>query len=156
MADAAILEVEGLDAAYGQAQILFDVSLTLRARRDRRADGPQRRRQVDHAQGHHGAGAARAPARCASPVATSPGSPSYRIARLGLGYVPEERRIFTDLTVDENLEVGAKAAAAAASRAGVDARAAVRDLPQPRARCAAGAPARCRAASSRCSPSPAP
>ena len=26
--------------------------------------------------------------------------PSYRIARLGLGYVPEERRIFTDLTVD--------------------------------------------------------
>ena len=30
----------------------------------------------------------------------------YQIARLGLGYVPEERRIFTDLTVDENLEVG--------------------------------------------------
>jgi branched-chain amino acid transport system ATP-binding protein len=30
----------------------------------------------------------------------------YRIARLGLGYVPEERRIFTDLTVMENLEVG--------------------------------------------------
>jgi branched-chain amino acid transport system ATP-binding protein len=35
--------------------------------------------------------------------------PTYRIARLGLGYVPEERRIFTDLTVDENLEVGSKA-----------------------------------------------
>ncbi len=30
----------------------------------------------------------------------------HRIARLGLGYVPEERRIFTDLTVWENLEVG--------------------------------------------------
>ena len=30
----------------------------------------------------------------------------YRIARLGLGYVPEERRIFTELTVVENLEVG--------------------------------------------------
>ncbi|MBX5454550.1 MAG: ABC transporter ATP-binding protein, partial [Acidobacteriia bacterium] len=29
-----------------------------------------------------------------------------RIARLGMGYVPEERRIFTDLTVRENLEVG--------------------------------------------------
>ncbi|MBL0899899.1 MAG: ABC transporter ATP-binding protein, partial [Reyranella sp.] len=30
----------------------------------------------------------------------------YRIARLGLGYVPEERRIFTELSVMENLEVG--------------------------------------------------
>jgi branched-chain amino acid transport system ATP-binding protein len=34
----------------------------------------------------------------------------YRIARLGLGYVPEERRIFTGLTVRENLEVGRQAA----------------------------------------------
>ncbi len=32
--------------------------------------------------------------------------PSHRIARAGLGYVPEDRRIFTDLTVAENLEVG--------------------------------------------------
>ncbi|MGE3905162.1 MAG: ABC transporter ATP-binding protein [Reyranellaceae bacterium] len=31
---------------------------------------------------------------------------AYEIARLGLGYVPEDRRIFTDLTVGENLEVG--------------------------------------------------
>jgi len=30
----------------------------------------------------------------------------YQIARLGLGYVPEDRRIFTDLSVMENLEVG--------------------------------------------------
>jgi branched-chain amino acid transport system ATP-binding protein len=34
----------------------------------------------------------------------------HRIARSGLGYVPEERRIFTDLTVMENLEVGRQAA----------------------------------------------
>ena len=40
---------------------------------------------------------------------------SYRIARLGLGYVPEERRIFTDLSVDENLEVGRQAARAGRS-----------------------------------------
>nr|WP_123688805.1 ABC transporter ATP-binding protein [Stella humosa] len=32
--------------------------------------------------------------------------PSHRRARLGVGYVPEERRIFTELTVTENLEVG--------------------------------------------------
>ncbi|MEO1681416.1 MAG: ABC transporter ATP-binding protein [Pseudomonadota bacterium] len=34
------------------------------------------------------------------------GLPPHRVAKLGLGYVPEERRIFTDLTVMENLEVG--------------------------------------------------
>ena len=33
-------------------------------------------------------------------------SEPHEIARLGLGYVPEDRRIFTDLTVMENLEVG--------------------------------------------------
>ena len=32
--------------------------------------------------------------------------PTHEIVRGGLGYVPEERRIFTDLTVEENLEVG--------------------------------------------------
>lgn len=36
--------------------------------------------------------------------------PTYKIARLGLGYVPEDRRIFTDLTVDENLETGRRPA----------------------------------------------
>ncbi len=83
------------------------------------------------------------------------GMPSYRIARLGLGYVPEERRIFTDLTVDENLEVGAKAAVAGGEPAAVDARAAVRDLPEPRRDARPSRRPRCRAASSRCSPSPA-
>lgn len=34
------------------------------------------------------------------------GEPAYKVARQGLGYVPEERRIFTSLTILENLEVG--------------------------------------------------
>ena len=36
--------------------------------------------------------------------------PTYRIARAGLGYVPEDRRIFTDLSVLENLDVGRRPA----------------------------------------------
>ena len=34
------------------------------------------------------------------------GQMPHKVAKMGLGYVPEERRIFTDLTVIENLEVG--------------------------------------------------
>ena len=115
MAEPAILEVEGLDASYGQAQILFDVSLLLK------------RGETVALMGRNGAGKsttlkaimglvpahARALRFAGRNIA---GQPSYRIARLGLGYVPEERRIFTDLTVYENLEVGAKAAVAGASR----------------------------------------
>jgi branched-chain amino acid transport system ATP-binding protein len=37
------------------------------------------------------------------------GLPSYQIARLGIGFVPEDRRIFSDLTVWENLDVAIKA-----------------------------------------------
>src|SRR5262245_59323214 len=108
MVEGAILEVEGLDAAYGQAQVLFDVSLALA------------RGEIVALMGRNGAGksttlkaimglvAARARALrfAGSDIASLP---TYRIARLGLGYVPEDRRIFTDLTVAENLEVGVRA-----------------------------------------------
>lgn len=40
------------------------------------------------------------------------GLPPYRVARLGLGYVPEERRIFPTITVRENLLMGMKPGAA--------------------------------------------
>jgi branched-chain amino acid transport system ATP-binding protein len=100
-----VLEIEGLAAFYGRAQVLFDVSLTLW------------RGEVLALMGRNGAGktttlkaimglvAARAE-RAIFQGRSIAGLPSYRIARLGLGYVPEERRIFTDLTVFENLEVG--------------------------------------------------
>ena len=107
MGDGAILEVEGLDASYGQAQILFDVSLEVA------------RGEIVALMGRNGAGKSTTlkaimglvPARARTLRFAGRdigGHASYRIARLGLGYVPEDRRIFTDLTVAENLEVGTK------------------------------------------------
>src|SRR5262249_32697981 len=40
------------------------------------------------------------------------GLPAYRVAKLGMGFVPEDRRIFPDLTVRENLDVARKPPAA--------------------------------------------
>ena len=75
----AMFEARGLEAGYGRARVLFGVSLEVRAG-EVRLDG----RRIDRLQTHE-------------------------IARLGVAYVPEERRIFTDLTVAENIEVGRQA-----------------------------------------------
>jgi branched-chain amino acid transport system ATP-binding protein len=104
-----ILEVESLSAAYGQAQVLFGVSLTLD------------RGETVALMGRNGAGKSTTLKAIMGLVAASAqrlrfdgrnilGLPTFRIARMGLGYVPEDRRIFTDLSVLENLAVGAKAA----------------------------------------------
>jgi branched-chain amino acid transport system ATP-binding protein len=109
MSAGAILDVQGLNAAYGQAQILFDVSLTLA------------RGEIVALMGRNGAGKSTTLKAIMGLVAADArglsfaghdicGLATFRMARLGLGYVPEERRIFTDLTVYENLEVGAKLA----------------------------------------------
>ena len=100
-----VLEVEALHAGYGPAEVLFGVSLTLG------------RGEVAALMGRNGAGKSTTlkaimgllPARAGRvrfQGADITGLPPFRIARLGLGYVPEDRRIFTDLTVFENLEVG--------------------------------------------------
>jgi branched-chain amino acid transport system ATP-binding protein len=100
-----VLEVEGLRAGYGPAEILFDVSLKLA------------RGEVAALMGRNGAGKSttlKAIMGLVPPRAGRvrfagrdiAGLAAFRIARLGLGYVPEDRRIFTDLTVAENLEVG--------------------------------------------------
>jgi branched-chain amino acid transport system ATP-binding protein len=109
MGDGVILEVEDLSAAYGQAQILFGVSLKLT------------KGEIAALMGRNGAGKSTTLKAVMGLVPTRAATlrfagrdvrhlPTYRIARLGLGYVPEDRRIFTDLTVYENLEVGSKAA----------------------------------------------
>ena len=100
-----MLQVEGINTLYGKAHILFDVTLEREGGRGGGAARPQRRRQVDHAQEHHRHGAAAAGQIRFDGRDITRLKP-HEIARLGLGYVPEERRIFTDLTVLENLEVG--------------------------------------------------
>ena len=110
---APLLHVEGLCAWYGRAQILFDVALDV---------GPG---EVVALMGRNGAGKSTtmkamiglAPRR--SGIVSFDGQDismlaPHRIARLGLGWVPEDRRIFTDLTVLENLEVGRRAPRAGA------------------------------------------
>jgi len=63
----------------------------------------QRRRLKPPRSSHHGA---RARARGTITFDAPPdGREPYRIARLGVGYVPDERLIFPDLTVRENLEI---------------------------------------------------
>jgi branched-chain amino acid transport system ATP-binding protein len=100
-----LLRVENLQAYYGRAQILFDVSLTVG------------RGEVIALMGRNGAGKSttfkalmghldRTAGRITFLGRNIVGLPTHRIARLGLGYVPEDRRIFTELTVMENLEVG--------------------------------------------------
>jgi len=106
-----MLEVRTLGAAYGKAQVLFGLDFSARAG------------EVLVLLGRNGAGKTTALKRIMGLLPPQTGEirfdgeridalPPYRIARLGLGYVPEERRIFTDLTVRENLEVGRQPARA--------------------------------------------
>src|SRR5262247_2382289 len=110
-----MLSVTNLHAYYGRAHILQGLSLEARAG------------EVVALLGRNGAGKSTTLKAIMGLVPPAQGEVSflgqridrlqpYRIARLGLGYVPEERRIFTELTVLENLEVGAKAAVAGTSR----------------------------------------
>jgi branched-chain amino acid transport system ATP-binding protein len=102
---APLLSVERLCAWYGRAQILYDVDLEV---------GPG---EVVALMGRNGAGKSttmkaivglldRRAGRVRFDGQDVSSLPPHRIARLGLGWVPEDRRIFTDLTVLENLEVG--------------------------------------------------
>ena len=100
-----LLELEKLSAWYGAAQILFDVALRVG------------RGEVVALMGRNGAGKSTTMKSLMGLVDRRVGSvrfmgrditssPPHEIASLGLGFVPEDRRIFTDLTVLENLEVG--------------------------------------------------
>ena len=99
------LRVSGLNAAYGQAHILTDVALEVGAG------------EVAALLGRNGAGKSTTFRAILGLIVNRSGAvvfdgedvsdlPTYDIVRRGLGYVPEDRRIFADLTVEENLLVG--------------------------------------------------
>ena len=103
-----LLEARGLAAWYGAAQILFEVDLKVQ------------RGEVVALMGRNGAGKSTTLKALIGMLGKRRGSITFlgqdisrsephHAARMGLGYVPEDRRIFTDLTVAENLMVGQQA-----------------------------------------------
>jgi branched-chain amino acid transport system ATP-binding protein len=104
-----LLSVQGLNAWYGRAHILFDLALEV---------GPG---EVVGLMGRNGAGKSTTLKTIMGLVTQRSGSVQFdgrsietlepfEINRAGIGFVPEDRRIFTDLTVLENLEIGRRPA----------------------------------------------
>ncbi|QUJ76373.1 ABC transporter ATP-binding protein [Sulfitobacter albidus] len=100
-----MLEVSGINTLYGKAHVLRDLAF------------PVARGQVVALLGRNGAGKSTTMKSIMQLVRPASGSitfqgeqliglPSHKVAKMGLGYVPEDRRVFTDLTVMENLIVG--------------------------------------------------
>ena len=103
-----ILEVSGLNVSYGEARVLFDMSLSVRSQ------------QIVACVGRNGAGKTtllKSIAGFLKPRAGSVvcghtdlvGRKPYDIAKLGIKYVPQDKKVFSDLTVRENLELGSYA-----------------------------------------------
>ena len=100
-----MLEINSLNTFYGKAQILFNLTLAVQAG------------EIVALIGRNGAGKTTAFKSIMNLVPAKSGKisfkrqsiyhlPSYKICKQGLGYAPEDRRIFTKLTVMENLEAG--------------------------------------------------
>lgn len=100
-----MLEVSGLDAGYGRVQVLRGVSLSVAAG------------EILCVMGRNGAGKTTTMKAIMGLVPPTGGSvklageelvglPAHEIPRRGLGYVPQGRRLFAELTVAENLDIG--------------------------------------------------
>lgn len=110
----ALLELESVNGFYGRAHVLYDVSLHLRSG------------EVVVLLGRNGAGKSTTFKSVMGLVGVRgevrlrgrgiQGLGPHRVARLGVGYVPEDRQVFPHLTVAENLEIGTKRAADGSTR----------------------------------------
>ena len=102
-----MLDVVGLDVRYGSSQVLFGLKLQVHLG------------ETLALLGRNGAGKSTSMKAIAGVIATSAGRiqfneknttgmPSHLIARAGIGFVPEDRQIFTGLSVQDNLTIAAK------------------------------------------------
>ncbi len=100
-----LLDVRSLSSWYGAAQILFDVDLQVK------------RGEVVALMGRNGAGKSTTLLSLMGMLESRRGQITFmghdvlsrkpfEVASMGMGFVPEDRRIFTDLTVMENLDIG--------------------------------------------------
>lgn len=105
-----MLTCKGINTFYGPAHVLFDVDVEV-------AEG-----QMVCLIGRNGVGKSTTLKSIMGLAPVSSGSitfegkdisalPSFMVARAGIGYVPEDRRVFADLTVEENLEVAERGGA---------------------------------------------
>ncbi|MBR0829195.1 ABC transporter ATP-binding protein [Bradyrhizobium manausense] len=106
MVDGTLLEVDGIETCYGLSQVLFGLSLAIKAGEMVSLMGRNGMGKTTTIRSIMGLTPARAGAiRFAGEEVRT--LPSYRIAKLGVGLVPEGRQIFPNLTVRENLVAAA-------------------------------------------------
>lgn len=107
-AGADILSVNALNAAYGESKVLFDVNLRVRPR------------EIVACVGRNGAGKTTLLKSIAGFLKPTSGTivsntkslvglAAFVVAQMGIKYVPQDKKVFSDLTVRENLELGSYA-----------------------------------------------
>jgi branched-chain amino acid transport system ATP-binding protein len=100
-----MLEVQGIDSGYGNVQVLKDLSLRVQAG------------EILCLLGRNGAGKTTILKTIMGLVRAQKGNirlegkdlhllPAYEVPRRGIGYIPQGRRLFTEMTVAENLQIG--------------------------------------------------
>jgi len=100
-----MLELHDINAAYGKVQVLHGLSLNVAAG------------EILCLLGRNGAGKSTTMKAIMGLVPISAGSmqlegheitglPAYRVPKLGIGYIPQGRRLFAEMTVAENLQIG--------------------------------------------------